>query len=116
MTPLTTELGLASGDDVIAWRDENRYVKRLSRATLGTAKSDTVVRPDGAYILTGGLGGIGLAMARWLVDSGAGRVDPQRTVRSRPRRHKLCSTNSGSVPRSPWCSAISPHPESPSGW
>ena len=48
--------------------------KRLSRATLGTAKPDTVVRPDGSYILTGGLGGIGLAMARWLVDSGAGRV------------------------------------------
>ena len=71
---LTTELGLASGDDVVAWRGENRYVKRLSRATLGTAKPNTVVRPDGAYILTGGLGGIGLAMARWLVDSGAGRV------------------------------------------
>ncbi|HEY4795292.1 MAG TPA: SDR family NAD(P)-dependent oxidoreductase, partial [Mycobacterium sp.] len=74
VTPLTAELGLAPGDDVVAWRRENRYVKRLSRATLGTARSDTVVRPDGAYILTGGLGGIGLAMARWLVDSGAGRV------------------------------------------
>ena len=58
----------------IAWRDEKRYVKRLSRATLGTAKSDTVVRPDGSYILTGGLRRLGLAMARWLVDSGAGRV------------------------------------------
>ncbi len=77
VTPLITELGLAPGDtkdDVIAWRGEKRYAKRLSRATLGTAKSDTVVRRDGSYILTGGLGGIGLAMARWLVDRGAGRV------------------------------------------
>src|SRR6202012_5943329 len=74
VTPLAAELGLASTDDVVAWRGEKRYAKRLSRATLGTAKSDTVVRCDGSYILTGGLGGIGLAMARWLVDSGAGRV------------------------------------------
>ena len=70
---LTTEFGL-TGDDVIGWRDEKRYVKRLSRATLGPAKTETVVRPDGSYILTGGLRGLGLAMARWLVDSGAGRV------------------------------------------
>ncbi len=49
-------------------------MKRLSRATLGPAKTETVVRPDGSYILTGGLRGLGLAMARWLVDSGAGRV------------------------------------------
>ena len=74
VTPLTAELGLASTDDVVAWRGENRYAKRLSRATLGTAKPDTIVRHDGSYILTGGLGGIGLAMVRWLVESGAGRV------------------------------------------
>jgi phthiocerol/phenolphthiocerol synthesis type-I polyketide synthase D len=73
VTLLTTEFGL-TGDDVIAWRDEKRYAKRLSRATLGAAKTDTVVRPDGSYILSGGLRGLGLAMARWLVDSGAGRV------------------------------------------
>ena len=37
-------------------------------------KRDPVVRPDGAYVVTGGLGGIGLVVARWLVDSGAGRI------------------------------------------
>jgi phthiocerol/phenolphthiocerol synthesis type-I polyketide synthase D len=73
-TPLITELGLATSDDVVAWRDAHRYVERLSRATLGAAKHDPAVRRDGAYILTGGLGGIGLAVARWLVDSGAARV------------------------------------------
>ena len=82
VTPLTTELGLASGDDVIAWRGENRYAQRLSRATLGAAKQERVVRPDGAYILTGGLGGIGLVVARWLVDNGAARVVLNGRVRA----------------------------------
>ncbi|MFJ3234002.1 SDR family NAD(P)-dependent oxidoreductase [Streptomyces sp. NPDC086787] len=33
-----------------------------------------VVHGDGAYIVTGGLGGLGLATARWLAERGAGRV------------------------------------------
>ncbi|WP_424862750.1 SDR family NAD(P)-dependent oxidoreductase [Streptomyces sp. MMS24-I29] len=33
-----------------------------------------VVRADGAYIITGGLGGLGLATARWLTEQGAGRI------------------------------------------
>jgi phthiocerol/phenolphthiocerol synthesis type-I polyketide synthase D len=71
---LITELGMASKDDVIAWRQGHRYVERLARATLGAGKQDPVVRPDGAYVVTGGLGGIGLVVARWLIDRGAGRI------------------------------------------
>ncbi|WP_308405162.1 type I polyketide synthase [Streptomyces sp. B93] len=33
-----------------------------------------VVREDGAYIVTGGLGGLGLATARWLAGQGAARI------------------------------------------
>ncbi|OLB81828.1 MAG: hypothetical protein AUI14_01945 [Actinobacteria bacterium 13_2_20CM_2_71_6] len=33
-----------------------------------------VVRSDGAYVVTGGLGGLGLVVARWLAESGAGRI------------------------------------------
>lgn len=76
-------------DDVVAWRDERRYVQRLCRASLGEPAREQVVRPGASYIITGGLGGLGLVFARWLVDSGAGRVvlngrsepsDEQRTV------------------------------------
>ena len=74
LAPLLAELGLACNDDVIAWRGQNRYVERLSRAKLGAGEQGPVVRPNGAYVVTGGLGGIGLVVARWLVDSGAGRV------------------------------------------
>ncbi|HTM83981.1 MAG TPA: beta-ketoacyl reductase, partial [Mycobacterium sp.] len=70
---LITELGLASTDDVVAWRGEHRYAERLKRATL-TATGAPAVRPDGAYVLTGGLGGIGLVVASWLIDHGAARI------------------------------------------
>ncbi|MFG1935055.1 type I polyketide synthase [Mycobacterium sp. NPDC048908] len=89
LTPLITELGSAGKDDVIAWRQERRHVERLSRATLRAGKQDPVVRSDGSYVVTGGLGGIGFVVARWLVDRGAGRIvlngrsqpsDEQRTV------------------------------------
>ncbi|KLO26333.1 type I polyketide synthase [Mycobacterium haemophilum] len=68
----------SGGDDVIAWRGERRFVERLCRATLpaifDVGKDNPVVRPGAAYIVTGGLGGLGLVVARWLVDRGAGRV------------------------------------------
>jgi acyl transferase domain-containing protein/acyl carrier protein len=71
---LMRELELPASDDVIAWREERRYVERLTRATLDTGERDAVVRADGSYIVTGGLGGLGMVVARWLVASGAGRL------------------------------------------
>ncbi|WP_373169334.1 type I polyketide synthase [Mycobacterium marinum] len=62
-------------DDVVAWRDGHRYVTQLCRAILDPEpQRDPVIRPGASYIVTGGLGGLGLVVARWLVDSGAGRV------------------------------------------
>ncbi|MGE2717245.1 type I polyketide synthase [Mycolicibacterium litorale] len=71
---LTAELGSSAGDDVIAWRGQRRFAERLSRVGLDAGHREPVVRRDGAYIVTGGLGGVGLVVARWLVDKGAGRV------------------------------------------
>ncbi len=76
LEPLLTELesgGSAAKDDVVAWRDGTRFAERLARAALDTAK-DPVVRSDGAYVVTGGLSGIGLLVTRWLVEHGAGRI------------------------------------------
>lgn len=44
-----------------------------------------LARGDGAYILTGGLGGLGLLVARHLADAGAGRIIINS--RSQPRGH-----------------------------
>jgi phthiocerol/phenolphthiocerol synthesis type-I polyketide synthase D len=71
---LTPQQAAPNFDDIIAWRGGQRYVERLCRATLGEPVRDAVVESGASYIVTGGLGGLGLVFARWLVDSGAGRV------------------------------------------
>jgi phthiocerol/phenolphthiocerol synthesis type-I polyketide synthase D len=71
---LMSELESPADDDVVAWRAQRRYVERLSRARLDTGERHAVVRADGSYIVTGGLGGLGTAVARWLAERGAGRL------------------------------------------
>jgi acyl carrier protein/NADP-dependent 3-hydroxy acid dehydrogenase YdfG len=87
---LITELESPAGGEVIAWRGQRRYVERLTRATLPADERDPVARADGSYIVTGGLGGLGMIVVRWLVDSGAGRVVLNgRTEPSAAQRHEL---------------------------
>ena len=74
LAALAEEIRSTDSDDVIAWRSGRRYVERLSRAELPAPADQPVVRDGAAYIITGGLGGLGLVVARWLVESGAGRV------------------------------------------
>ncbi|MER5377696.1 SDR family NAD(P)-dependent oxidoreductase [Streptomyces sp. NPDC002553] len=68
---------LADGEaDEVAWRTGTRLTARLARADLTPRRGDEVVftRPDGAYVVTGGLTGLGLATAARLAEQGAGRV------------------------------------------
>jgi NAD(P)-dependent dehydrogenase (short-subunit alcohol dehydrogenase family) len=51
-------------------RGGQRLVARLERGDLAPAEAPTF-DGEGSYLITGGLGGFGLAVARWLVDSGA---------------------------------------------
>jgi acyl transferase domain-containing protein/acyl carrier protein len=56
----------------IAFRGNERFVARLVRANACPIRSgDFKVRPDGTYLLTGGLGVLGLEIAHWLVGLGA---------------------------------------------
>ncbi|HXO13601.1 MAG TPA: SDR family NAD(P)-dependent oxidoreductase, partial [Mycobacterium sp.] len=71
---LANELAASTGDDVVALREDGRYVERLVRATLDGGHHEAVVRADGSYIVTGGLGGLGTVVTRWLVERGAGRI------------------------------------------
>jgi acyl carrier protein len=38
------------------------------------AESGVTIRADGSYLVTGGLGGLGLSVARWLAERGAGHL------------------------------------------
>ena len=57
-------------EDQVAFRSGRRWVPRLTRADEGGASRLRVQAAD-AYLITGGLGGLGLKVARWLVDEGA---------------------------------------------
>ncbi len=93
---LLSELAAPAGDDVIAWRGGRRYVERLSRATLDTGHQDAVVRRDGSYIVTGGMGGLGTVVTRWLAARGAGRlILSGRTEPSNDQRKALAELAGG---------------------
>lgn len=65
---------LAIGDeDLAAVRDGGVQVPRLSPVT-STRDTRTVWRADATYLLTGGLGDVGLAVARAMVEEGARRL------------------------------------------
>ncbi|HEY8036309.1 MAG TPA: type I polyketide synthase [Methylobacter sp.] len=56
----------------IAIRAQGNYVARLTQCPLQA--SSVQIDPQGDYVITGGLGGLGLAVAQWLVANNAGRV------------------------------------------
>jgi myxalamid-type polyketide synthase MxaE and MxaD len=68
---------LANGDEEeIALRPEGRFVNHVTPGAPGRdrAHHPITLKADGTYVLTGGLGGLGLAAARWLVARGARKL------------------------------------------
>ncbi|XXT16435.1 SDR family NAD(P)-dependent oxidoreductase [Sorangium sp. So ce429] len=70
------------GEDQVALRADGRYVARLARSSFaacgraaqrdaGGASAQPAVRADGTYLIAGGLGGLGLGLAEWLIAQGA---------------------------------------------
>jgi hybrid polyketide synthase/nonribosomal peptide synthetase FtdB len=72
---LDHELRRPAGDPQVAIRGPARYVPRLAPLDVASNGPDPmVVHADGTYVITGGLGGLGLQTARWLVEQGARRL------------------------------------------
>ncbi|GAA6619606.1 type I polyketide synthase [Scytonema sp. NUACC26] len=69
-TKLLAEIEDSVGEDHIAFRNGNRYVARLVPKQLSESKQ-VALRSDGTYLITGGLGALGLRIARWMVEQGA---------------------------------------------
>jgi acyl carrier protein len=69
---ILVEILNTDSEDQIAFREGQRYVARLVRSRDLTPQSASLnLRPDATYLITGGLGGIGLEVARGLVKQGA---------------------------------------------
>ena len=71
MTDLVRELLKPDGETQIAIRGHRRYVARLEKHELGNDTRGPQIHADATYLITGGLGMIGLNVAKWLVDQGA---------------------------------------------
>ncbi|MFB1483786.1 type I polyketide synthase [Corallococcus sp. RDP092CA] len=67
---LFDELFSVQDEDQVARRAEGRYVSRLSRHALAPAAT-VRFREDATYLITGGLGGLGPLVARWMAERGA---------------------------------------------
>ena len=68
---LVAELRAASREDQIALRGDRRLARRLTRGASSTDTVAPTIMPDRTYLITGGLRGLGLRVAEWLVDKGA---------------------------------------------
>ena len=60
------------GEDMVAFRADQRYVARLQRDEVVNVTANEIHFDKAAtYLITGGLGGLGLEVARWMTQLGA---------------------------------------------
>jgi acyl transferase domain-containing protein len=69
-TELLSAIGKYDGEDQVAFRDGKRYVARLMRATAPSGSPQSFA-PGKTYLITGGLGALGLKAAAWMASHGA---------------------------------------------
>ena len=69
---LIAELEDSQGENNLAWRSGKRYVRRLVRSGQIENLSSIPIQAEGTYLITGGLGALGLKFARKLAQLGAG--------------------------------------------
>jgi len=68
---LFDEICGAGNEGQVAFRGGRRFVARLRRRPPSRVTAAPAIVADGSYLITGGFGGLGGVLARWLVDQGA---------------------------------------------
>jgi acyl transferase domain-containing protein/acyl carrier protein len=71
---LAAVLAAAGDEDQIALRGADVYFRRLHRAPLGSVSAARAWTSRGTALVTGGTGGLGAQVARWLAGNGAEHV------------------------------------------
>ena len=83
---LLTVVARRSKEDRVAIRQDKLYVPRLQKTNNSIGKTFSL-HPQASYLITGGLGSLGLQVANWLADRGAknllllGRSEPSETAK-----------------------------------
>ena len=93
---LLHELLAVESEDQVAYRAGVRYVPRLTRCNELRMPTPPVFRSDATYLITGGLGALGLVTAHWMVQRGA--------------RHFILAGRAALPPRAEWLSLPATHP------
>ena len=93
---LVGEAERGDAENIIAWRRGRRWVRRYDRLALPAADPDNLpLQTNGVYLITGGLGGIGLTLGRWLARQCSARL--------------LLTGRSALPPRAEWDRALQEH-------
>jgi len=71
---VVAELSAASCEPVVAYRRGRRWLQTVERFHLDPFSSQRRTRPEGVYLITGGLGRVGMVHAEHLARSGAGSL------------------------------------------
>lgn len=72
---LFKEISARTAETVVAYRDSQRWVQAIKHAPLPQAHTaPSILREGGVYLITGGLGGIGLVLAEYLAQSVRARL------------------------------------------
>jgi phthiocerol/phenolphthiocerol synthesis type-I polyketide synthase E len=71
---LVLEAALPHAGQQSAWRLRRRWLKHFERLELPRSGERLPVTPGGVYLVTGGLGGIGLSLSGWLAESFKARL------------------------------------------
>ncbi len=74
LSPLADLVGGGHDEDVVAVRDGVVSVPRLCPGGTVPDVPPVICRPDGTYLVTGGLGALGREVASWLATRGARRI------------------------------------------
>ena len=94
---LVAESAARGAEPIVALRGGERWVQAFEPMRLGAVVPPARLRDRGVYVITGGLGGIGLALAGHLA----------RSVRAR----LVLVSRSGLPPRERWAEWLETHPE-----
>ena len=84
---LVDHLRQTDPEDQAAVRGNESFVPRLARQSVTPVCRAFEARPDASYLITGGLGGLGLVAAEWLARNGAGHL-LLASRRQFPSRHE----------------------------